>query len=189
MGKWASPENWISMIVDCTSRTDWKHRFTFFWGCEWERCGCMCVCNDPSSVGLQQRSGCGKIKIDKTRTIPRLELVAAHMAVNLAANVRGALTGFQLKKVLCWSDSSIALHCNKGAGRYKQFVANRVKIRSHQDVSWRYVPIASNLADLGSRGGQVNNTDTWWSGPEWFAKTELATGYRDRTIYRKQSWS
>ena len=121
----------------------------------------MCVCNGPSSVGLQPRSGCRKIKIGKTRTIPRLELVAAHMAVNLAANVREALTGFQLKKVLCWSDSSVALHCNKGTGRYKQFVANRVKIRCHQDVSWRYVPTASNLADLGSRGGQVNNTDTW----------------------------
>ena len=37
-------------------------------------------------------------------TIPRLELVAAHMAINLASNVKEALIGFPVTKVQCWSD-------------------------------------------------------------------------------------
>ena len=44
-------------------------------------------------------------------TIPRLELVAGHMAVNLAANVRESLNGFRLDPdIQCWLDSSVALH-------------------------------------------------------------------------------
>lgn len=43
-------------------------------------------------------------------TIPRLELVAGHMAVNLVANVREALIGFPVKLFCCWLESSVALH-------------------------------------------------------------------------------
>ena len=40
-------------------------------------------------------------------TIPRLELVAGHMAVNLAANVRKSLNGFRLDPdIQCWLDST-----------------------------------------------------------------------------------
>ena len=40
-------------------------------------------------------------------TIPRLELVAGHMAVNLAANVRKSLKGFRLDPdIQCWLDST-----------------------------------------------------------------------------------
>ena len=59
-------------------------------------------------------------------TIPRLELVAAHMAINLASNVKEALIGFPVTKVQCWSDSSVVLHWITGHGEYKQFVANRI---------------------------------------------------------------
>ena len=38
-------------------------------------------------------------------TIPRLELIAGHMAVNLVRNVKEALTGFPVTKVHCWLDS------------------------------------------------------------------------------------
>ena len=43
-------------------------------------------------------------------TIPRLELVAAHMAANLVVNVREALTGFPVESSHCWTDSSVVLH-------------------------------------------------------------------------------
>ena len=107
-------------------------------------------------------------------TIPRLELVAAHMAVNLASNVKEALVGFPVASVQCWSDSSVVLHWITGNGEYKQFVANRVnKINEHQGVVWRHVPSASNPADLASRGGHVDNAELWWNGPEWLSNTEL----------------
>ena len=43
-------------------------------------------------------------------TIPRLELVAGHMAANLLTNVRDALIGFPVKSLYAWLDSSVAQH-------------------------------------------------------------------------------
>ena len=43
-------------------------------------------------------------------TIPRLELVAGHMAVNSVDNIRHILDGFSVTSVHCWLDSSVALH-------------------------------------------------------------------------------
>ena len=85
-------------------------------------------------------------------TIPRLELVSGHMAVNLLSNVKSALEGFKVSQQYCWLVSSVALHWIGGNGSYKQFVSNRVsKIRQHTDVKWRYVNTEENPADLASR--------------------------------------
>ena len=46
----------------------------------------------------------------KGLTIPRLELVAGHMAVNLLTNVTEALKGFLLTTKYCWLDSTVALN-------------------------------------------------------------------------------
>lgn len=107
-------------------------------------------------------------------TIPRLELVAGHMAVNLASNVRNALEGFPLtSNTQCWLDSTVALHWIQDNGEYRQFVANRVrKIQSHEEARWRHVPTTDNPADLGSRGGSVSNKEMWWSGPAWLPYPE-----------------
>jgi hypothetical protein len=107
-------------------------------------------------------------------TIPHLELVAGHKAVNLAANVRESLNGFGLDPdIQCWLDSTVALHWISDRGVYQQFVANRVrKIQSHPNVIWRHVPTSENPADLGSRGGSVTDVDLWWKGPSWLADPE-----------------
>ena len=127
---------------------------------------------------LQQESGkvqrlvTAKSRLAKTNlTIPRLELVAGHMAVNLAVNVRNALEGFKMaENIHCWLDSSVALHWLNDDGQYRQFVANRVnKIRSHPNVFWRHVPTAENPADLGSRGGSVDGARLWCQGPDWLS--------------------
>ena len=101
-------------------------------------------------------------------TIPRLELVGAHMATNLLINVRNAYDNLPPPMLYGWLDSTVALHWIKGNGQYKQFVANRVaKIRLHKDIEWRYVPTDNNPADLASRGAQVEESQLWWTGPEW----------------------
>ena len=46
----------------------------------------------------------------KELTIPRLELVSGHMAVNLLSNVSEALQGFPVTLKYCWLDSTVALH-------------------------------------------------------------------------------
>ena len=107
-------------------------------------------------------------------TIPRLELVAGHMAVNLVDNVRDAMDGLPVRSTHCWLDSSVALYWILGKGEYKQFVANRVqKINSHKEVAWRYVPTPDNPDDLASRGGHVEEADLWWHGPRWLGSPEL----------------
>ena len=105
-------------------------------------------------------------------TIPRLELVAGHMATNLVDNVRCALEGFPVASVRCWLDSTVALHWIRGGGEYRQFVANRVrKIRACEIDEWRHVPTDQNPADLRSRGGSVNS-NLWWDGPEWLQRSD-----------------
>lgn len=101
-------------------------------------------------------------------TIPRLELVSGHMAVNLLTNVHDALSGFPIVSQHAWLDSSVALHWIKGAGECKQFVGNHVrKIKEKEAVFWRHVPTQENPADLGSRGGPVNEENVLqWEGPK-----------------------
>ena len=106
-------------------------------------------------------------------TIPRLELVVGHMAVNLVANVRNALDGLPISSTHCWLDSSVAFYRIRGQVEYRQFVANRVeKINSHKRLTWRYVLTEDNPADLGCRGGRVNGSHLWWDGLEWLATPE-----------------
>ena len=127
------------------------------------------VVRQPS--GVSQGLVTAKARLAKQGlTIPRLELVSAHMAANLITNVGRALQGFPVKQCYGWLDSSVALHWIKGGGEYKQFVANRVmKIQGHSEIYWRHVPTKENPADLGSRGGQVDDSKLWWQGPEWLS--------------------
>lgn len=104
-----------------------------------------------ASVTNQGLIGAGSRLSKQGLTIPRLELVAGHMAVNLVANVRNALDGLPISSTHCWLDSSVALYWIRGQGEFKQFVANRVKkINSHERVTWRYVPTVAKgvLMDL-----------------------------------------
>ena len=110
----------------------------------------------------------------KNLTIPRLELVAAHMTANLVDNVRTALEGYPIKSVHGWSDSTVVLHWIKGGGTYKQFVTNRVhKIKSKDYIEWRHVDTSHNPADIGSRGCKTSQlTSVWLPGPEWLLNPE-----------------
>ena len=126
-------------------------------------------------AGVSQGLVAAKARLAKKNlTIPRLELVAAHMATNLVHNVREALEGFPVTNVFGWLDSTVALHWIRGRGDFKQFVGNRVrKIQDKDYIQWRHVPSEENPADLGSRGGKVSETDSlWWKGPEWLTCRE-----------------
>ena len=128
------------------------------------------VVSQPS--GVTQGIVAAKARLAKQGlTIPRLELVACHMATNLANNVKEALEGYPVDQVYCWSDSTVALHWIRGEGDYKQFVHNRVrKIQDKNWITWRHVPTKENPADLGSRGGPVaQDDDLWWRGPKWLS--------------------
>ena len=124
--------------------------------------------------GFTQRLVAAKARLAKKGlTIPRLELVAAHMVTNLLTNVKEALNGFPVTDICGWTDSLVVLHWIRGGGQYKQFVENRVrKIQAKPEIKWRHVPTEENPADLASRGGDVQHKELWWNGPEWMANPE-----------------
>ena len=125
------------------------------------------VVKQPSGTTTQLVAAKSRLA-KRSLTVPRLELVAAHMATNLMENVRNALPKELVPSMFAWLDSTVALHWICGNGAYKQFVGNRVaKIQEHSTIRWRHVPTKDNPADIASRGGQVSSSSLWWSGPEW----------------------
>ena len=90
------------------------------------------------------------------------------MATNLVDNVRNALEGCAMKSVYGWTDSMVPLYWITGKGKYRQFVANRVKqIKAKDYIQWGHVSSGENPADLGSRGNQSKELPALWlKGPD-----------------------
>ncbi|XP_066600060.1 uncharacterized protein [Prorops nasuta] len=111
-----------------------------------------------------------KVAPIKTTFIPRLDLVAAELLVNVVVHIKGSLVG-NCDAIRCYSDSQVALAwIAKQPVHWKTFVANRVSyIQTHQsEASWHYVPTKLNPADLCSRGTsaqQLSEDSLWWHGP------------------------
>ena len=83
------------------------------------------VVYQPSSVNQGLIASKSRLST-RDMTIPRLELIAAHMATNLAANIKEALPSQNIRSLTCWTDSTAVLQWLKDKGRYKVFVGNTV---------------------------------------------------------------
>ena len=107
-------------------------------------------------------------------SIPTLELLAVHMASNLAENIKSALSNYNIRDIHGWTDSIVVLHWLKGKRDYKQFVSNRInKITAKAYITGRHVPSNQNPADIGSTGAYGNQIpDLWWTGPTWLEQPE-----------------
>ena len=71
-------------------------------------------------------------------------------------------------------DSLVALFWITNPGcSWKTFVSNRVKkiaeVTTGLNVKWNHCPTDMNLADLGSRGANLDKLENkeWFTGPEW----------------------
>ena len=124
------------------------------------------------SSGTTQRLVAARARLAKQGlTVPRLELVSAHMATNLVVNLLNALNDLPSQRVYAWLDSAVTLHWIRGSGEYKQFGSNRVeKIHQRPEIEWKHVPTQDNPADLASRGGGIPSL--WLNGPEWLSNKE-----------------
>ena len=113
--------------------------------------------------GINQTLVAAKARLAKRElTVPRLELISAHMAINLVINIRNALKELPVPMIYGWLDSTVALHWIVGNGQYRQFVSNRAqKVRQYPQIQWRHVPTTDNPADLASQGSQVTNAELW----------------------------
>ena len=116
----------------------------------------------------------------KTQSIPRLELCAALLGVNLLDAVVKSLSKLKMKiqSKHAWTDSTIVLAwLLNEPSQWSTFVANRIsKIQEHADLTWRHVPSEDNAADAASRGidpHALKDHLLWWSGPQWLVTNKF----------------
>ena len=127
-------------------------------------------------VAISLVSSRARVATLKGTTLPRLELLGAHLAITLAKVIKTAMQTPMLT-TFYWIDSQVSLAWIKGdPGRWKQYVSNRVRyIQEHSTSSeWHFVAGKENPADLCSRGvGPADLADPsceWWTGPPWLSK-------------------
>ena len=108
----------------------------------------------------------------KSISIPRLELMAAVLGLQLATVVSSAIE-VDLHSAVFWVDNSNVLWWIRGHSRaFKPFVANRIgEIQEATSPSqWRHVPTHLNPADYLTRGLSaecIANRCEWWNGPDF----------------------
>ena len=111
---------------------------------------CAAVCDVVDQLkGKSQGLLTSKSRLSKkTFTIPRLELIAAHLATNLLSNAK-----------IMWKSSLFATECKKSSNR-----------ASSSGLTFRQV---ENSADTGSRGFQgIDIKNSWANGPSWLPDRE-----------------
>lgn len=142
--------------------------------------GCCIYVRHEDTDGIEVKLLVAKSKVapsKKIKTLPRLELCAAHLLVKLWNVVMPKISKYNIENVTFWSDSEIVLYWIKThPSQLLTFVSNRVsEIQEYSsNVFWRYVPTSQNPADIVSRGCDVNEikTSIWFSGPE-FLRTNI----------------
>ncbi len=108
----------------------------------------------------------------KAITIPRLELAAATLAIQLDRLLRKELE-LEIQSSTFWSDSTTVLqYLRNDTKRFHTYVANRVTfVRANSDPDqWRYVRSKDNPADEASRGSSLTaflKNERWKCGPEF----------------------
>ena len=110
----------------------------------------------------------------KQVTIPRLELVALVVGVRNIQFISSQID-IPLTRCFLWTDSKCSLHWIHSTKVLTVFVSNRVKEIRDSRFSCRYVPTATNPADIPSRGSSLTDlqsSNLWWHGPEFLALDE-----------------
>ncbi|XP_050303785.1 uncharacterized protein LOC126741423 [Anthonomus grandis grandis] len=114
----------------------------------------------------------------KKQSLPRLELLAAHLLAELIHKLQNILD-MNISKITYFSDSTIVLSWLRiEPCHLKTFVANRVaRITQISDVErWRHVRSKDNAADIISRGlnpKELSENYIWFNGPEFLKNNNV----------------
>jgi len=132
-------------------------------------------------------------------SIPRLELMAAVMAVELERSVQKELN-LDLRPSVFWTDSKVVLQSIRNdRKRFPSFVARRLALIENNTCisNWRHVPTKQNPADLVSRGttpAALVRSEIWLTGPEFlkddprnWPDPSVACSDVDPTVFEKSS--
>ncbi|XP_076849293.1 uncharacterized protein LOC143497287 [Brachyhypopomus gauderio] len=112
-------------------------------------------------------------------TIPRLELCAAVLAVEMSEVLKEELK-IEIDRTTFYTDSKVVLgYISNQTRRFHVYVNNRVqriKLSSSPD-QWRYVPTQQNPADHGSRSVAAEKlaSTTWLDGPAFLLNREAVS--------------
>ncbi|XP_058805274.1 uncharacterized protein LOC131672213 [Phymastichus coffea] len=125
--------------------------------------------------GVEIRLLAAKARVaPKNATIPRLELLAASIAVRQTAEILKILS-YEDIDVFVWFDSMVVLAWILRDKQWGTFVWNRIREIRRLSLSYkfRYVPGTKNPADLPSRGCQAKQLleSRWWEGPPWLRES------------------
>ncbi|XP_057684651.1 uncharacterized protein LOC130910980 [Corythoichthys intestinalis] len=130
---------------------------------------------DKTEVGFV--FGKAKLAPQAGLTIPRLELCAAVLAVEVAELVVAEMD-ITFDNIEFYTDSKVVLgYIYNQSRRFYVYVHNRVQriLQSARPNQWKYIPSELNPADYGSRSvpaAQLSTT-TWLEGPAFLTKSSV----------------
>ncbi|XP_051265175.1 uncharacterized protein LOC127368389 [Dicentrarchus labrax] len=130
--------------------------------------------------------GKAKLTPQPEATIPRLELCAAILAVEIADMLTDEID-VQFHSVRFFTDSKVVLgYIRNKSRRFYVYVSNRVqRIRKSSRLEqWNYVPMFTNPADHASRSIPANTlmSSTWLKGPDFLLKPDRNTDDSDTSF-------
>ena len=125
-------------------------------------------------------------KTSKEDTIPKLEMMAIVLAANLANFCLEAMSTYNIRKKIIWSDSRVALAQLSAKSNKTSFIHNRVvKVRELcEDFEIKHVSSKDNPADFVTkpiRAKKLKSNQLWEKGPEWI--TDKSNWKKEEQIY------
>ena len=141
--------------------------------------------DESGKVHVSFVMGKARVTPRKTVSIPRLELAAATISVNIGKLSKNELEYEDIKDHY-WTDSKVVLgFISNESRRFHTYVANRVQlIHEHTTPSqWHYVETTRNTADEGSKGMPPKDflgKSEWIKGTD-FLKEPVESWLKDET--------